>query len=304
MAKKSKLFAALDAHQGKDHKLEKEKKKAKKAEREKRHKQHKKQEEEGVDEDDDEEGGIELNGVAAGNVVAGPDDNESEDESIMLDAAELDDSNTSGSEQDEEDDIEVEVEEAASDEDGDSDDDSIALSDLSAEQEDILPHQRLTIDNHAALLSSLHRIALPLATLSFTEHQSITSSERTAASIPAVDDDLARELAFYKQSLDAAVEARAKLIKDSVPFSRPADYFAEMVKTDEHMGKVKQKLVDAAAGKKAAAEARKQRDLKKFGKQVQVAKLQERDKAKRETLDKIQLLKRSMLNSHFEVPGG
>lgn len=68
-----------------------------------------------------------------------------------------------------------------------------------------------------------------------------------------------------------------------------------MVKSDEHMGKIKAKMVDEAANKKAAAEARKQRDLKKFGKQVQVAKLQERDKAKRETLDKINLLKRSMV---------
>ncbi|KAF7570328.1 rRNA processing protein Ebp2 [Pyrenophora tritici-repentis] len=65
-----------------------------------------------------------------------------------------------------------------------------------------------------------------------------------------------------------------------------------MVKSDEHMGKIKQKLIDAAAGKKAAAEARKQRDLKKFGKQVQVAKLQERAKEKRETIEKISTLKR------------
>ena len=52
-------------------------------------------------------------------------------------------------------------------------------------------------------------------------------------------------------------------------------------------------MTEEAANKKAATEARKQRDLKKFGKQVQIAKLQERDKAKRETLGKIDLLKRS-----------
>ena len=83
------------------------------------------------------------------------------------------------------------------------------------------------------------------------------------------------------------------LMNEGVSFSRPNDYFAEMVKSDEHMGKIKEKMTDEAARKKAASEARKQRDLKKFGKQVQVAKLQERDKAKRETLDKINLLKRS-----------
>lgn len=111
-----------------------------------------------------------------------------------------------------------------------------------------------------------------------------------------MNDDLNRELAFYKQSLDAVTEARILLKREGVPFSRPTDYFAEMVKTDEHMGQIKHKITEEAANKKAAAEARKQRDLKKFGKQVQVAKLQERDKAKRETLDKINLLKRSTLS--------
>ena len=125
----------------------------------------------------------------------------------------------------------------------------------------------------------------------FSEHQSLTTAAPT--SIPDVEDDLNRELAFYAQSLSTVNEARALLKKEGVSFSRPADYFAEMVKSDEHMGKIKQKLIDTAASKKAAADARRQRDLKKFGKQVQVAKLQERDKAKRETLEKINLLKRS-----------
>ena len=65
------------------------------------------------------------------------------------------------------------------------------------------------------------------------------------------------------------------------------------------MGKVKQKMVDDAAGKKAAQEARRQRDLKRFGKQVQVAKEQERAKEKRRTLEKIDLLKRSESLSFF-----
>lgn len=125
----------------------------------------------------------------------------------------------------------------------------------------------------------------------FSEHQSLTAPEPIP--IPDINDDLTRELAFYKQCLDAATRGRALLVKEGVPFSRPADFFAEMVKTDEHMGKIREKMTNEAAGKRAATEARKQRDLKRFGKQVQVAKLQERDKAKRETLDKINLLKRS-----------
>lgn len=58
------------------------------------------------------------------------------------------------------------------------------------------------------------------------------------------------------------------------------------------MHKIQDKMRREAAEKKAAAEARRQRDLKKFGKAVQVAKEQERAKEKRQTLDKIKDLKR------------
>lgn len=180
-------------------------------------------------------------------------------------------------------------------EDEDEDADAIPFSDIeslsSTERADIIPHQRLTINNTAALLRALKSIALPLSSMPFSEHQALTAPE--VIPIPDINDDLTRELAFYKQCLDAATRGRALLMKEGVPFSRPADFFAEMVKTDEHMGKIRQKMTDEEAGKRAAAEARKQRDLKRFGKQVQVAKMQERDKAKRDTLDKINLLKRS-----------
>jgi len=66
------------------------------------------------------------------------------------------------------------------------------------------------------------------------------------------------------------------------------DYFAEMLKDDENMGKIRQKLLDEAAGERMAREARKQR-----GKKVQVAKLQERERGK-EVLEGVEVLKRSM----------
>lgn len=155
----------------------------------------------------------------------------------------------------------------------------------------MIPHQRLTINNTVALTAALKRISLPIAKLPFSEHQSITTS--LPVKIEDVSDDLNRELAFYAQSLSAVQEARKKLKEEGVPFTRPTDYFAEMVKADEHMAKIKAKLIDQAASKKASAEARKQRDLKKFGKQVQVAKIQERDKERKQTMEKIKTLKRS-----------
>jgi rRNA-processing protein EBP2 len=194
------------------------------------------------------------------------------------------------------DDRESESERRSSEEGSDAfpEDDDIPLSDIESleERDDVVPHQRLTINNTSALLQALKSIALPTSKLAFSEYQIVTSS--VPSRIPDANDDLNRELAFYKQSLDAVRVARTLLKREGEPFTRPTDYFAEMVKSDEHMGIIKKKMMDEAASKRAAAEARKQRDLRKFGKQVQVAKLQERDKAKRETLEKIQILKRSM----------
>ncbi|KAG8405043.1 RRNA processing protein [Metarhizium acridum] len=184
------------------------------------------------------------------------------------------------------------------DDDSEEDEEDIPISDLEdlddEDREDLIPHTRLTINNTSALQAALDRISIPTdKSATFASHQSIVSSVNTADSIPDISDDLQRELAFYSQCLDAAKEGRTRLLAEGVPFSRPKDYFAEMVKEDAHMEKVKAKLIEEASAKKAAAEARKLRDLKKFGKQVQVAKLQERQKAKRETLEKIKTLKRS-----------
>ncbi|TFB00127.1 rRNA-processing protein EBP2 [Trichoderma ghanense] len=187
-----------------------------------------------------------------------------------------------------------------------SDDEEIPVSDLEdleeEEREDIVPHTRLTINNTSALLAALDRISIPTDnSVPFATHQSVVSSAQTLESIPDVSDDLQRELAFYSQCLEAVRLGRSRLIREGVPFSRPKDYFAEMVKEDAHMEKIKAKLVEEASAKKAAAEARKLRDLKKFGKQVQVSKLQERQKAKREVLDKIKTLKRKRQEHSSDV---
>ncbi|KAL4580971.1 hypothetical protein LXL04_017177 [Taraxacum kok-saghyz] len=50
-----------------------------------------------------------------------------------------------------------------------------------------------------------------------------------------VNDDLARELAFYNQALQGTCEAFVKFETMKLPFLRPSDYYAEMVKTDSHM---------------------------------------------------------------------
>lgn len=64
------------------------------------------------------------------------------------------------------------------------------------------------------------------------------------------------------------------------------------------MERIRQKLLDEGAGIKKGEEARKQRDLKKFGKQVQVEKLKEREKSKKEMDERLKSLKRSESHIH------
>lgn len=287
---KSKLKVALDRFKERDYAAEKEKKKRKLANKRKQGKKDQiiAEDSDSGDESDETEEIPDL--VDADTVLEDATTKKSKPTSFKR---QDDDEDMEGADVSEDEDNEEEEEDEEED-DEDEDGSDIDLSDIEHESDlaipDIIPHQRLTINNKAALDAALARISLPFSSMPFSEHLQHTSAE--PVEIPDIDDDLKRELTFYSQALQAAKFARKALQKEGVPFSRPMDYFAEMIKSDEHMGKVKAKLVDEAADKKASAEARKLRDLKKFGKQVQMAKLQEREKAKRETLDKIQALKR------------
>ncbi|RUP45028.1 eukaryotic rRNA processing [Jimgerdemannia flammicorona] len=161
-------------------------------------------------------------------------------------------------------------------------------SDIEGEDEDLVTEQRITVNNQPALIRIYNDFKLK--SLPWIETMTVTSAEPLV--LKDVHNDLERELAFYQQALSAAKEGREKTKAAGVQFSRPDDYFAEMVKSDEHMEKVRQRLLDETASIKAAEEARRQRDLKKFGKKVQVEKLQARQKQKADELEKIKLMKR------------
>lgn len=113
----------------------------------------------------------------------------------------------------------------------------------------------------------------------------------------------------YKQALDSANTARALAAKAKLPFTRPSDYFAEMVKSDSHMERIRQKLLDERAGIAKAEDSRRQRELKKVGKQVQVEKLKERVKGKKEMDERLKGLKRSkhlffkLYEAHIDLGG-
>jgi len=93
--------------------------------------------------------------------------------------------------------------------------------------------------------------------------------------------------------LHGAKAARVLAAEHHLPFTRPDDFFAEMVKTDAHMERIRQRLLDESAGIAKSEARRREREGKKIGKQVQLEKLKERERSKKDMEERLKGLKRS-----------
>ncbi len=84
-----------------------------------------------------------------------------------------------------------------------------------------------------------------------------------------------------KQAQAAVEMALPRLKGFNVSVRRPEDYFAEMSKSDNHMKKVRAKLLSKHAEIEKRDKIRKLRELKKMGKTIQVENEQKKAKAKK-----------------------
>jgi len=99
-------------------------------------------------------------------------------------------------------------------------------------------------------------------------------------------DDFEREKYFTSIAVEGARIGVIKAKRAKLPLLRPDDFFAEMVKSDEHMGKVKANLLTQKSNIEKREKARQMRHQKKFAKDVQrdakLKKQEERRMAKEE----------------------
>ena len=119
----------------------------------------------------------------------------------------------------------------------------------------------------------------------FVETLILTASQPLIA--PSDGDDLKREVGFYDLALTLAREGRNKLTALGEPVRRPKDFFCEMVKSDQHMARVKESLV-VQQKKISAVEKRKaEKAQKKYAKQVQAEAEAEKSERKKKRLREI-----------------
>jgi rRNA-processing protein EBP2 len=107
-----------------------------------------------------------------------------------------------------------------------------------------------------------------------------------------VHDDLKRETAFYQQAQASVAIARQTLDRQKVPYLRPDDYYAEMVKSDGHMQRIRDSLLFEQKKMAAFEQRKKNQEQKKFGKQLQHEKQVAKAAEKRATLDAIKQIRK------------
>jgi len=185
-------------------------------------------------------------------------------------------------------------EEEESEEEEDSEDDSDEGEDVPTREP-----RKDAVYNVAGLHEKLEEIAWP-GNLDWMENLCI--NYKTEQEID-VNDDLTREMAFYTQALEGTRDAYDKLQALGVPFLRPPDYYAEMVKSDSHMLKVKDKLLFQKKMVEETEERKKARESKKLSKAIQAEKLKERAKQKKHDIESVKKWRKMRQDSGFTDGG-
>lgn len=102
-----------------------------------------------------------------------------------------------------------------------------------------------------------------------------------------VHDDLKREVAFYNAALEATHDARTRCRDAEVPFDRPDDFFAEMVKTDDHMAKVKDRLIFETKKMDAFERRKSNKEIKHRAKEARSHRAEVKARSKKDHLKNV-----------------
>lgn len=158
---------------------------------------------------------------------------------------------------------------------------------------------RPAVNDEEAMLAKLEafRVDLPWlerldltckpAALAPELREEIDENKSESAQDRLVEDDFKRETYFYRIAQEAVLEGLPLLRQLNIPTKRPADYMAQMVKSDQQMDRVRKSLLQQKTRKELSEKARKHRQLRKQAKQNQVEAQQRKAKEKREVLEKV-----------------
>jgi len=118
--------------------------------------------------------------------------------------------------------------------------------------------------------------------------------------VPKSSDDLIREKQFYDSARKGVLEGLAQLRVLTIPRDRPDDFFAEMIKTDIHMSKVKSTLLKEKRLITEAQQRTKRRLEAKYVKTEQTTAQEQRTKEKKDEIEALRKWRKLRRNSNGE----
>lgn len=176
--------------------------------------------------------------------------------------------------------------------DDDDDDESkmevLALSELRSQTIVESRNDEAALERKLAEVSLFTPIGTQDALLPFQESLRLILPMEKAFPDKLAIDDLEREKQIAAVTTAAVHNGLNKLRSLKVRFRRPSDYFAQMVKTDEHMGKVKSQILREKEKIEAAQKRRNNRDIKKNKKKVRQEQFEKEQEKKRKTKQEIE----------------
>ncbi|PXF41659.1 putative rRNA-processing protein EBP2-like [Gracilariopsis chorda] len=177
---------------------------------------------------------------------------------------------------------------------GDHSDESDEDAPLEAIAVSKLPSQTIELmaNDEAAMEKKLSEIALFVDVpgknaLPFSESLVLTMPLKQKLSDKLALDDLEREKKFAELTTEAVHTGLDKLREQKIKFRRPDDYFAEMVKSDAQMAKIKTKILQQKEKIEAAETRRNNRDINKNRKKVRAEQKEREQEKKRKAKEEI-----------------
>jgi rRNA-processing protein EBP2 len=118
----------------------------------------------------------------------------------------------------------------------------------------------------ARIKEDFHKI-MKTKDLNWLETMDLTSDQKVNPELN-IDDDIRRELIFYNITLKNTAIGINKLKEKNQKLNRPDDFFAEMIKSDVQMGKIKKQIVTEQIRIKKFEEKKQKMQNIKFAKAV------------------------------------
>ena len=112
-----------------------------------------------------------------------------------------------------------------------------------------------------------------------------------AAKALTINSEIKREVAIYNSTRENVMKGMDILVQAKVPIERPDDFFAEMLKTDEQMKKVKQRIMKQQHKIQTFEDKKQKEENRKFHKAIKDFTQKKRHEEKKDNIKAIDELK-------------